>query len=678
MHPGHGTNSVDDLYTSSVNFDFDEMRNFLHGLSKIHDIDQFYGVDEEPGLAFRNPDDIDVKLTDAENDTNTRPRVASRMLIQKKHDPNNNNVNIPNWNNDYGIPNKKVGPVTQSSEWTPETPDEGATLVPYPAKLQSGETDGEEGEPSNKNYFDDYTPGPRNPDFVSVRTAESWTPSWNNYKHGSYSQHDRSRPKDLNDNSKKLPEGIANYDPDGMWTNPGNPNWHPNGNDYGNPKMVPDPTYSNTESMTSRVVTGPHLDARGHFRFEDPGQHSKDLDDDPRNHTIDPKIWKAENPNTNSDPRQSLYQPAHTIHYWDLDVKEPIVKPTPYHAAWIRFKEGPRNPDRSTYPSDYLGPYNNYPKQASSDGPYDKYNPSTFGHTPSPDGPFYEDPNNAGLTKTINISIGVAGEFRPRQSYEGVSGLCHVACTGLCYLTCYDVCTENCDRICWARCGNACIATCGNQCSGCFTLCQDSCHTKCVDEGGFACQWNGSVAKVPIATHGKTNPNPKNSGEYKYKTCEGSCQWTCQYYPNYKTQCWDTACMTMCVTTCRDACLNSCHSGCINLPSKVSGDDSPGTEKGSPMFQDSNPDKGCQYICTHDCSGDCSGADCASGCSACIDDCTTACDSSCNDVCDIECDGACSLRCNTDCNHDCGSSEKDEPEGSVPNDDDDEEEGGED
>ena len=54
--------------SSLAHITVDEMRNFIIGLSKINDINLFYGLDEKSGLAYRDPNGIEELLVRAEND----------------------------------------------------------------------------------------------------------------------------------------------------------------------------------------------------------------------------------------------------------------------------------------------------------------------------------------------------------------------------------------------------------------------------------------------------------------------------------------------------------------------------------------------------------------------------------------------------------------------------------
>lgn len=201
----HGDNPANSLYDSSANFDFDEIRNFLHGLSKIEDIDLFYGIDEIDKIAFRDPKDIENKLTMAENDIKTQPRNIAGTI----QDPNKGKTNA----NNSGTKGN----------------------VPYPVVLPSGETDGDEGFSKEfksgnlgpNNFFDDYVGKPKNTNYRSSRSSIEFGA----------------------DGGTK---GVPNYPVNGIQT-PGNPNYRPT-----NPNSIP---------KADDNVYQLQLDSKGNYSF---------------------------------------------------------------------------------------------------------------------------------------------------------------------------------------------------------------------------------------------------------------------------------------------------------------------------------------------------------------------------------------------------------------------------
>ena len=69
--------------SSSARFDVDELKNFIVGLSKIDDINLFYGRDEKEGTAFRDLSGISSLLESAESDKlNSKAIAICRFYIE--------------------------------------------------------------------------------------------------------------------------------------------------------------------------------------------------------------------------------------------------------------------------------------------------------------------------------------------------------------------------------------------------------------------------------------------------------------------------------------------------------------------------------------------------------------------------------------------------------------------
>jgi hypothetical protein len=142
-YPAQGDNPVGDINSSSARIDVDEIQNYLVGLSKIHDIDLFYGRDEVAGLVFRDPEDISTKIEAAENDILNVPVTESFQ----KYDPNNGVTN--GMYTGYGL-----YPIANNGK-----------TVTVPVEYPSGEYDGEEilpghSGPDETNFYDDYGASP--------------------------------------------------------------------------------------------------------------------------------------------------------------------------------------------------------------------------------------------------------------------------------------------------------------------------------------------------------------------------------------------------------------------------------------------------------------------------------------------------------------------------------------
>lgn len=136
--------------TSAARFDLDEIKNFLVGISKIRDINLFYSQDEQEFLAFRDLDDVRKLVGEIESD-----RLNEPTTHPSKVDPN-----APD----------RITVIKDGKTWTEPNPNKN---IPYQKigdkyYMPSGEMDGEEGIPSETNYYDDYGAEPGNGNYHSL------------------------------------------------------------------------------------------------------------------------------------------------------------------------------------------------------------------------------------------------------------------------------------------------------------------------------------------------------------------------------------------------------------------------------------------------------------------------------------------------------------------------------
>lgn len=136
--------------TSAARFDLDEIKNFLVGLSKVRDINLFYSQDEQEFLAFRDLSDVRKLVSEIESD-----RLNEPTTHPFKVDPN-----APD----------RITVIKDGKTWTEPNPNKN---IPYEKigdkyYMSSGEYDGEEGIPSETNYYDDYGAEPGNGNYHSL------------------------------------------------------------------------------------------------------------------------------------------------------------------------------------------------------------------------------------------------------------------------------------------------------------------------------------------------------------------------------------------------------------------------------------------------------------------------------------------------------------------------------
>ncbi len=136
--------------TSAARFDLDEIKNFLVGISKIRDINLFYSQDEQEFLAFRDLGDVRKLVSEIESDRLNKPTTHPFKV-----DPN-----APD----------RITVIKDGKTWTEPNPNKN---IPYEKigdkyYMLSGEYDGEEGIPSETNYYDDYGAEPGNGNYHSL------------------------------------------------------------------------------------------------------------------------------------------------------------------------------------------------------------------------------------------------------------------------------------------------------------------------------------------------------------------------------------------------------------------------------------------------------------------------------------------------------------------------------
>ena len=136
--------------TSAARFDLDEIKNFLVGISKVRDINLFYSQDEQEFLAFRDLGDVRKLVSEIESD-----RLNEPTTHPFKVDPN-----APD----------RITVIKDGKTWTEPNPNKN---IPYEKigdkyYMSSGEMDGEEGIPSETNYYDDYGAEPGNGNYHSL------------------------------------------------------------------------------------------------------------------------------------------------------------------------------------------------------------------------------------------------------------------------------------------------------------------------------------------------------------------------------------------------------------------------------------------------------------------------------------------------------------------------------
>lgn len=238
------------------------------------------------------------------------------------------------------------------------------------------------------------------------------------------------------------------------------------------------------------------------------------------------------------------------------------------------------------------------------------------------------------------------------------SGVCIGYCIATCWYSCKSTCSDNCTYDCDTDCGAGCSKGCKDNCTGCVGECSGGCGavsnsrtcTGCSAEGGCTsqCQFD-------------CNHNCMGFGCRNICGIEdaGSCESNC------RLNCMESSCTAICSDACSvqcSTCVNTCGHGCGACTSSCS--TSCGAECNINCSQECKND--CSENCTQSCSEECGGCSnlcyscigkcigicsvkCTNGCSTCANQCGYWCDSSCNQKCFSNCDTYCITNCSGSC-----------------------------
>ena len=237
-------------------------------------------------------------------------------------------------------------------------------------------------------------------------------------------------------------------------------------------------------------------------------------------------------------------------------------------------------------------------------------------------------------------------------------GVCEGQCTQTCWHACKDMCADNCTFVCSTNCGSGCANGCKNGCTGCDTSCDGSCKggadmmscNGCSTRGGCSstcqhdcnsnCIGKGCKSMCGIDSAGACEANCRinctnasctalcsNACSDACTTCVNSCGWQCGAC---SSQC-STSCSEACGLTCDGNCKQSCSENCVMSCTESCGGCS-----------------GLCYSCVAMCIGICS-VKCQAGCSSCTNQCGWWCDTSCNEECFSNCNSSCMDTCNGTC-----------------------------
>lgn len=240
------------------------------------------------------------------------------------------------------------------------------------------------------------------------------------------------------------------------------------------------------------------------------------------------------------------------------------------------------------------------------------------------------------------------------------SGVCEGQCTTTCFSSCQQQCSDNCEYDCATECGNGCTTSCISGCTGCSNTCESGCKG---ESNSTLCSTCGATGGCSLECRSNCSNSCLNEGctsmcgSGGYGSCTANCRMSCsgtsctaQCSDQCSSQCSTCAnncdmqcgactsscasdCSSTCGFTCSGVCESSCESNCVQSCSEECG--------------------GCSelcFSCVGMCIGECS-VKCEYGCSSCANNCSFWCDNSCNQ----ECFGNCSTMCLGTCSESCAT-----------------------
>lgn len=610
--------------TSAAQLNVDEMRNYLVGLSKIHDINLFYGRDEIQNLAFRDPNGIDEVVEMAKTDKLNVPRHESN-LSPERNDPNGGYTNIthpeyPNINNHM---------VTYSME-------NGQYVMP------SGESDGEEllkyEGVGVHNFYDDYGAKPGDADYHPYNryVSEQVRRDWNNQ--GDYRE----------DNTEIRVEGGVHSLRFGA--NPRNPE---KGNPYRSRAVyggVPGTCQVACTGMCYVTCDNECSESCSTTCWNRCGEACTSTCGNVCTGCSTMCYTSCKTKCENSTGYSCLKAGAKSIKITTIGGTNGI------HAQNVISIETYAC-NGCAYTCQF---YPNKKTECWDSGCMGKcfISCNTSCSTSCYGGCI--DNNNEGSENDNNYKTG-KGRGCSAGCTLNCIGLCSGVCEGYCIHTCWhackQTCSDNCSWHCSTDCGSGCYQACSMNCTGCTSCagnctgqsysrgcigcgieggctssCQHDCNKNCI---GWGCR---SICGIDAAgaceANCRLNCTATSCTAMCSDACSGRCSTcvnTCGYQCGACSSLCSTGCESACNINCTDSCKNNCSENCVNSCSEECG--------------------GCSNLC-YSCIGMCIGVcsvKCSDGCSSCTNTCGWWCDSSCNQACFANCDSFCINTCSGSC-----------------------------
>lgn len=597
--------------TSAAQMNADEMRNFLVGLAKIQDINLFYGRDEIPNLALRDPQGIEDALVAAEQSVKNVP-LAQSPIGSTKPDPNG------------GIQDYKHPHYPQPIQV--EYPMENGEYV-----MPSGERDGEELQEGIGvgvfNFFDDYGAKPGDSHYHPYNRATS--PMY------------RKDRDDQGEGRDELPTKVweGGIPASTYGTNPRNPN-------PGEP-LASRPVYGGVPGSCNVACTGLCYVTC----------------DNECSESCMTTCWNrcgeactASCGNVCTGCSTMCYQSCKTkcensVGYACVKAGAKAIRVETYGG-----KDGEPVTTRMTIDT-HTCTGCSYSCQFYPNKKTECWDSGCMGRC-------FTSCNTACSTSCYGGCVGNEPEDtddfktgKGRGCGAGCTlncvGTCYGTCEGYCVQTCWHACkqqcSDNCSWACSTNCGNGCAQGCTQGCTGC-TSCTGSCMGQSYQR---TCKSCSSEAGCTATCQQDCNKNCIGWGCRSICGIEaqGSCEANC------RLNCMSTSCTAMCSDACSGEC-STCVNTCGFMCGACSSACSMSCSHGCNYTCTENCEHTCDLNCVTSCSEECGGCSdlCYSCVGMCIGICSVRCQdncSSCTNNCGWWCDSSCSRECFSNCNSFC-------------------------
>ena len=624
QYPAHGENPGGKLPTfdgpepdtSAAALTVDELKNMIVGLTKMQDINLFYGRDEKTGIAFRDPQAIEDLVARAEQDELNEVYTTDNSPYTRK---------------DYngGI----------SSYKNPEYPVQDPPTITFPIKdgvyvLPSGERDGEEIESYRglgpHNFFDDYGAAPGDGNYHPYNKAS--TPQTRR----DYYVYDKDRhPRKV----IVVQGGIKSSE---YGANPRNPN---QGNEY---KAMP--VFKGTPGTCNGNCTGLCYQTCD-------SQCSESCS----------VTCTVRCGNSCTATCGNVCTGCSTLCYSSCQTKCENA------AGYACVKSGAKavkiwtTGGHDGVPAENHLEAETYTCQGCSFSCQFYPNKKTECWDSGCMGKCFTSCSSACSTSCKggcinNDATGTKGQGCSAGCTINCSGTCEGSCEGMCTQSCFhqckELCSDNCTWECSTTCGAGCDTGCTNGCTGCDDSCDSYCNANADMHGCTGCSIRGGCTST---CQFDCNQNCISQGCRSMCGIDGAGACT----NNCRISCSTTSCTSQCSDQCTNqcsTCVNTCGWGCGHCSSLCSN----GCESECGITCTATCEHSCETNCIQSCSEECGGCSslcyscvgmcigvcslkCESNCSSCANQCGWWCDVQCNQACFSNCDDQCMLTCSGTC-----------------------------